>query len=62
MAHISEIIGKTMVSVTRGEYMNSDAITFICDDGARYQLFHAQECYTITWCNCGIYSSCIGDL
>jgi hypothetical protein len=44
MAHVSDLIGKTMVSVTRGEYMDSDALTFTTDDGARYRLFHAQSC------------------
>ena len=39
-AKISDLIGKTLVSIERSE----DELIFICDNGEKYRLFHWQDC------------------
>jgi len=39
-AKIEDLKGKTLTSVVKGE----DEITFVCDDGSKYMMFHGQDC------------------
>ncbi len=40
--NISELIGKTLVEIKISE--GKDEMIFICDDGAKYRMFHHQDC------------------
>lgn len=42
MARIEDLLGKTLLSVSKNE--NNDEITFICDDGVEYIMYHDQDC------------------
>ena len=37
---ISEMLGKTLTAVEQSEY----EIIFTCDDGAKYRMYHSQDC------------------
>lgn len=37
---ISEIVGKTLTHIGVGD----DQITFICDDGTKFSMYHSQDC------------------
>ena len=39
-AKISDLIGKTLVSIERSE----DELIFICDNGDKYKMYHSQDC------------------
>lgn len=40
MAHISDLIGKTLLSIEN----RGDQIDFICSDGTKYKMWHRQYC------------------
>ena len=42
MAEFSEIVGKTVVNIKGG--VGSDKMTFLCDDGTIYAMYHDQDC------------------
>ena len=42
-ATIEALLGKTIVEI-RGAEQYSDSITFVCEDGTRYEMFHEQDC------------------
>jgi hypothetical protein len=44
MAQFSDLIGKQLTRIDRGEVDNNDALTFYCDDGSVYQMTHSQDC------------------
>jgi hypothetical protein len=54
MASISDLIGKTMLSV---EKPDNEQIIFVTTEGERYRLFHDQEC-----CEAVSIEDVIGDL
>lgn len=41
--NISELLGKTIVSI-KGMEKDNDLITFECSDGTKYEMFHDQDC------------------
>lgn len=41
--NISELVGKTITSI-RGMKKDNDMITFICNDGSEYVMYHEQDC------------------
>jgi hypothetical protein len=40
--NIDELVGQTMASVVN---VNNEELTFTTDTGAKYKLFHSQDCY-----------------
>lgn len=40
---ISVLMGKTLTSIT-GANTDSDIIVFECSDGAKYKMYHSQDC------------------
>ena len=40
MSEVSELLGKTLVTIIRGE----DEIAFVCSDGKSYKMHHDQDC------------------
>ena len=43
-ASVGDLIGKTLVSVTCGVGNEGDEIVFVTDTGARYVMYHTQNC------------------
>ena len=43
-ASVGDLIGKTLVSVTRGVGNEGDEIIFVTNTGARYAMYHTQNC------------------
>lgn len=41
---LSELLGKTLVEVTRGTNSNDDCLLFVDSEGNRYRLYHCQGC------------------
>ena len=41
--NVSELIGKTIVSIVGAE-VDNDTITFVCSDGTEYLMYHSQDC------------------
>lgn len=60
---ISDLVGKTIVDVI-GLEKDSDQITFVCDDGSEYLMYHKQDCCESVYVNdvCGDVSDLIGGL
>ena len=52
-AEISELIGKTVISINR----NNDELIFICATGEKYKMYHSQDC-----CESVIIEDVCGDL
>ena len=42
MAEFSELVGKTLLSIEGG--VGDEKITFRCDDGTTYAMYHDQDC------------------
>lgn len=59
---VSELLGKTLVSIT-GAKEGYDEIIFECSDGSKYRMFHDQECCeTVTIEDiCGDVNSLVGN-
>ena len=44
-AEISELVGKTLVSIKKNSTMSGeDELIFICDTGEKYKMYHSQSC------------------
>lgn len=59
---VSELLGKTLVSIT-GADEGSDEIIFECSDGSKYRMYHEQECCESVLIEdvCGYVNSLIGN-
>ena len=55
-AHISDLIGKTIVEI-RGMEKGNGTITFTCSDGSTYYMYHEQDC-----CESVYIEDVIGDV
>lgn len=55
MAKISDLIGKTLVSIVGGK--DDESIFFICETGEKYEMYHAQDC-----CESVYVEDIVGDL
>lgn len=61
MTKFSELLGKTLVSVTVAS--NKETMDFAADDGTEYQLYHSQDCCETVelYDVCGDLSDLIGS-
>ena len=61
-ASVSDLIGKTLISVNGAEKDN-DEIIFECSDGNKYKMYHEQECCEGVWIEdiCGNIDDLIGS-
>lgn len=50
---IEELVGRTLTEIDKKD----DEIIFTCDDGARYKMYHSQDC-----CENVMFEDVIGDL
>jgi hypothetical protein len=41
---ITELIGKKVNEITRGENGDGDYVLFTCEDGSVYKMYHSQDC------------------
>lgn len=55
MANISDLVGKTLVSIDGGK--NDESILFTCDTGEKYRMWHDQGC-----CESVYVEDIVGDL
>lgn len=55
MAHVEDLIGKTLVNIAGG--VGDDAIRFVCSDGDEFLMHHEQDC-----CESVSVESISGDL
>ena len=53
MAFLTDLLGKTLSSIKN----ESNQITFICNDGKQYKMFHHQDCCESVW-----IEDIVGDL
>lgn len=51
----SDLVGRTFVAI-RGD-VGDESMTFECEDGARFELFHEQDCCEAVWLH-----EIVGDL
>ena len=41
---IETLLGKTLLKVDVNMYGDEDSITFVCEDGSEYRMWHEQDC------------------
>lgn len=59
---VSELLGKTLVSIT-GADEGSNEIIFVCSDGSKYRMYHEQDCCEAVMIEdiCGDVNSLVGN-
>lgn len=57
MSNVSELVGRTLIAVTKVEGTENDMLLFTCADGSRWEMTHHQNC-----CESVSIEDIVGDL